>query len=93
MRNFEISYILSDIADMLEIKGENYFKVQAYRKAARTVKNLNVEMEDFIKESSPEKIDGIGKAISEKIIEMMATGPCRYYEDLKKHFPKYSWTC
>ncbi len=88
MRNFEISYILSDIADMLEIKGENYFKVQAYRKAARTVKNLNVEMEDFIKESSPEKIDGIGKAISEKIIEMMATGTCRYYEDLKKHFPR-----
>jgi DNA polymerase (family 10) len=88
MRNFEISYILSDIADMLEIRGENYFKVQAYRKAGRSIKNLNVEMEDFIKESSPEKIDGIGKAISGKIIEIMATGTCRYYEDLKKHFPR-----
>jgi DNA polymerase (family 10) len=88
MKNFEISYILSDIADMLEISGENYFKVQAYRKAARAVKKLNVEMQDFIVKSSPKEIDGIGEVISEKILDILSTGTCRCYEDFKERFPR-----
>lgn len=88
MRNFEISSILTEIADMLEIRGDSYYKVMAYRKAARAISNLRVELKDFIKEHSLEEIDAIGKAISEKITEIIATGSCRYYEDLKKKCPR-----
>jgi DNA polymerase (family 10) len=88
MRNFQVSFILSDIADMLEIKGENFFKVRAYRKAAHVIENLAVEVEDLMKETPLESIEGIGKAIAGKITEIVNTGTCRYYEELKENFPR-----
>ncbi|WP_422445429.1 DNA polymerase/3'-5' exonuclease PolX [Thermoanaerobacterium sp. DL9XJH110] len=88
MRNFQVSFILSDIADMLEIKGENFFKVRAYRKAAHVIENLAVEVEDLMRETPLESIEGIGKAIAGKITEIVNTGTCRYYEELKENFPR-----
>jgi len=88
MKNFEIAFIFTDIADMLEIKGENFFKVRAYRKAAHVIGNLPMDIQDFIKQASLEEIEGIGKALSGKIQEMLNTGTCRFYEDLKKEFPR-----
>jgi len=88
MRNFEVAFIFSDIADMLEIKGENFFKVRAYRKAAHVILNLPYELEEIMQHSSLESIEGIGKALAEKIREISTTGTCRYYEDLKKEMPR-----
>ena len=88
MRNFEVAFIFYDIADILEIKGENFFKVRAYRKAAHTIENLPLEIEDLAKQSRLQEIEGIGKALSEKIHEIVNTGSCKYYEDLKNHFPR-----
>ncbi|AEE90867.1 DNA polymerase/3'-5' exonuclease PolX [Includes: DNA polymerase type-X; 3'-5' exodeoxyribonuclease] [Tepidanaerobacter acetatoxydans Re1] len=87
MRNFEVAFIFNDIANMLEIKGENFFKIRAYRKAAYTIENLPLEIEDLAKQSQLQEIEGIGKALSEKIYEIIDTGTCRYYEELKKNFP------
>ena len=88
MKNFEIAYIFNDIADMLEIKGENLFKIRAYRKAAHAIENLPTEIEELAVESRLQEIDGIGKALEEKIREIINTGTCRYYEELKKEFPR-----
>lgn len=88
MKNFEISFIFSDIADMLEIKGENFFKVKAYRKAAHVISNLPADIEDIMKNIPLEEIEGIGKALSGKIQEIIKTGTCHYYEELKKEFPR-----
>lgn len=88
MRNFEVAFIFYDIADILEIKGENFFKIRAYRKAAHTIENLSLEIEDLAKESRLQEIAGIGKALEEKIHEIIDTGTCRYYEELKKNFPR-----
>lgn len=87
MRNFEVAFIFNDIADMLEIKGENFFKIRAYRKAARTIENLPVEIEEMAKEGRLQEIEGIGKALSDKIYEILETGTCHYYENLKKEIP------
>jgi DNA polymerase (family 10) len=88
MRNFEVAFIFYDIADILEIKGENFFKIRAYRKAAHTMENLSLEVEDMAKQLRLQEIEGIGKALSEKIHEIINTGSCRYYEELKKDFPR-----
>lgn len=88
MRNFEIAFIFYDIADMLEIKGENFFKIRAYRRAAHSIENLTCEIEDLANQSRLKEIDGVGKALSEKIDEIIKTGTCNYYEELKKGIPR-----
>ena len=88
MRNFEVAFIFYDIADMLEIKGENFFKIRAYRRAAYTIENLTMEIEDLAKQSRLSEIQGIGKALSEKIYEILNTGTSRYYQELKNEVPR-----
>lgn len=88
MRNLQIAYILANIADMLEIKGENFYKIRAYRKASHVIKNLSVELEDFIKEQDLRSIQGIGNALSEKIQELLGSGECEYYKRLKEEVPE-----
>ena len=51
---------------MLEIKGENFFKIRAYRRAAHSIENLTCEIEDLANQSRLKEIDGVGKALSEK---------------------------
>jgi len=87
MKNYLVSYIFSNIADMLEIKGENFFKIRAYRKAARAISNLPEDVEALVETSSLAGIEGIGKAIEEKIKEIVNTGTCEYYERLKEEVP------
>lgn len=88
MKNFEIAFIFSDIADMLEIKGENFFKIRAYRKAAHVIGNLPSDIRDVMIQTPLEEIDGIGKTLSGKIQEILKTGTCRFYEDLKRELPR-----
>ncbi len=83
----QLSSIFEDIAMLLEIKGENPFKTKAYINAARTLELLEGDLSDYIKEGSLEDIKGIGKAISEKILEYAQTGQIRYYDELKAAVP------
>lgn len=85
--NIKIAFILNDIANMLDIKGENFFKIRAYKKAAHVIRNLPIEL-DELEESKLYSIEGIGKAIGGKVEELLNTGYCRYYEDLKREVPR-----
>ncbi len=89
MKNTEIAKVFSDIADLLELKGENVFKIRAYQKVVRSIEHLPVELEQLVKENKNLKeIPGIGEAIEKKIIELVTTGKLKVYEDLKSEFPK-----
>jgi len=83
MKNAEVGKILEDIADLLETKGENPFKIRAYRKAARSIEQLPVEVEVLVKEERLKEIPGVGEAISKKITELVTTGRLEYYEKLR----------
>ncbi len=83
MNNKEIAEIFAEIADILEIKNENFFRVRAYRGAARTVENLTEELSVLIK-ANDFKLPGIGEDLKAKIREMVDTGGLVYYEKLKK---------
>ncbi|MCK4261848.1 DNA polymerase/3'-5' exonuclease PolX [bacterium] len=87
MRNSEIALTFSEIADILEIKGENPFRVRAYQKAVRVLENLPEEIEAIHQKGELEGIQGVGEGIARKIEELLTTGKLQYYEDLKKSVP------
>ena len=60
--------MLNRVADLLEIRGENFFKIRAYREAVRQLDNLTTEVEDLIKDGKLKDIPGIGEAIEKKIV-------------------------
>lgn len=83
MNNMEAAWSLNEIADLLEIKGENQFKIRAYRKAAASISNLPNSIEDIYKHGSLQEVPGIGKNIAEKLEEMIATGNSSFLEKLR----------
>lgn len=82
-----VSGILEEIAVLLELKGENPFKIRAYSNAARAVETLEENIGDAIKDGALLEKKGIGKAIFEKIRELYNTGHLTYYEELKQELP------
>ncbi len=89
MENLLISKIFRDFAKILEIKGDNPFRVRAYERAAQNIENLtNAELNDFIQEGRLREIPGIGEDLASKIAEIAATGRLASYEDLKKTIPE-----
>jgi DNA polymerase (family X) len=84
----EAAKVLEKIALMMELKGENTFKVRAYQKGARSLETLEGSLEELIAENELKKVPGIGQALREKIIELVETGELQYYEDLKREFPE-----
>ena len=87
IENIEVAWIMSEIADLLELKGESIFKIRAYQKAAKVIANLGVDLPVLISEKKLQDVPGIGKAIAGKIEELMATGRINYYENLKAEIP------
>jgi len=86
MENLAIARIFSEIADLLEIKGENPFKIRAYRNAADTIAHAP----DRLSACSDEQlraISGVGKDLAAKIREICDTGGARYHRELLEQFP------
>ncbi|MDP2755954.1 MAG: DNA polymerase/3'-5' exonuclease PolX [Nitrospirota bacterium] len=87
MKNQEIAEIFNDIADLLEIKGENPFRIRAYRRAALNIEGLVKNVAETTKDELI-KIPGIGQDLAGKIEEYVRTGRLQFYEDLKKEVPE-----
>ena len=87
MENKEVANNFEYIGRLLELKGENPFKVRAYYNAARTINNLSVKLENFTSPTELKYIKGIGDALAEKIIELVSTGTLEYLERLEKEIP------
>lgn len=89
MKNTDIAKVFSDIADLLELKGENQFKIRAYQKAVRAIEHYPKEIRIMVDEGEDLKsIPGVGDAIAKKTTELVETGKLEYYEKLKAEFPK-----
>ncbi len=88
LENKSIADIFTEIADILDIQGENPFRIRSYRNAARTVGDMSESLQDLVKTGrNLEEIPGIGKSIHEKIVEIVKTGKCQSLEELKKKTP------
>ena len=78
MTKDQIADAFETIARLLELKGENPFKIRAYTQAARALESLAEPLEMLIAEDRLTAIDGIGKATGEKITELHATGQASF---------------
>ncbi len=88
MKNAAIAQVFQDMADLLELKEENPFKIRAYQKAARTIEDLPVELGQVKDEGRLREIPGVGEAIAKKITELLETGRLEAYEKLRAEFPE-----
>jgi DNA polymerase (family 10) len=89
MQRRSIPAILEEIGALLEIEGENPFKVKAYYNAAKILAGVE-DLDAVISEGRLREIRGIGQALSAKIVECHETGRIAYHEDLKLRVPRRS---
>ncbi|MBI5664487.1 MAG: DNA polymerase III, partial [Nitrospirae bacterium] len=86
MRNQEVVKIFNDIADILEIKGDNPFRIRAYRRAAQNIDGLAKDVADMSVDDL-HNIPGIGADLAGKIHEYVQSGRLEFYDQLKKAVP------
>lgn len=82
-----MAQILQEIAVLLELKGENQFKVRAYINGARAIEVLDQDLRELVKKDQITDIKGIGKGLGENIKELVLTGNLEYYQELKNSVP------
>lgn len=87
LTNHDIAEVFSAIADLLEILDEDRFRVQAYRRASDAIRDLPAPLATYRARSELERIPGVGKAIAEKIGELLDTGELQYYNRLQEKVP------
>ena len=87
MDNRQLADTFTLIADLLEIKGEVIYVILAYRKAAESLSTLGRDVNEFAREGKLREIPGVGKAIADKIDELLRTGQLQFLEKLKQEVP------
>src|SRR6056297_1280754 len=88
IQNSEIQHIFNQIADLMEIRGENPFRVRAYREAARIVGASAEDMAKLVRQGEDlTRFPGIGKDLAEKIREIATTGALSSLEQIKHDVP------
>ncbi len=88
VHNADIAAVFEDIADLLEIKGDNPFRIRAYRNAARTVGEFGRDLKTLIDEGRElPKLPGIGADLAAKIREICASGTCALLQRLHRELP------
>jgi DNA polymerase (family 10) len=88
MKNREIAALFEEIADILELRGENVFRVNAYRRAAQNIEGLPRPIEDVAAEEKLHELPGIGKDLAAKIAEYLESGEIEYLDELRKETPQ-----
>ena len=83
----DIIEVLERIGTMMEIKGENPFKIRAYSAGARTLQTMEEDLGEVIEEGRLGDIPGIGKALTEKIETLYSTGELEFYHKLVASVP------
>jgi DNA polymerase (family 10) len=88
VHNADIAAVFEEIADLLEIKDENPFRIRAYRNAARTVSALGRELASVLeREGELPRLPGVGPDLAGKIREICASGTCALLERLHRELP------
>jgi len=88
MENLKIAQIFREMADILELMGENRFRYLAYRRAAQTIEHSSREMRQIADENPKKLLDlpGVGQGLADKIVEILHSGDCREHQMLLAGF-------
>ena len=84
MKNKELADLFEKMADILEFKSENPFKISAYRKASRIIGDLTKDIEEISEQGELKNIPGIGEGMAQKIVEYLKTGKISKFEEVRE---------
>jgi DNA polymerase (family 10) len=87
MKNNEVAALFRELADMLEIQGENPFRIRAYQKASQTIEALGEDIEAVAARGELASLPGIGKDLAAKIEEILSSGRLAALEDMRQKVP------
>ncbi|MEJ2704961.1 MAG: helix-hairpin-helix domain-containing protein, partial [Sedimentisphaerales bacterium] len=88
IHNKDIAEVFGQVADLLEIKGDNPFRIRSYRNAARTVGSLSKDVSDLVaQEKDLTTYPGIGKDLAGKIEQVVTTGKLDLLDELREQMP------
>jgi len=86
--NLSLARILHEIADVLEIKGENLFRIRSYRLAGESIQTLTRDVAEMIRRGEKlQEVPGVGGGIAARLQELVATGRCAYHDELLTEVP------
>lgn len=91
MTNEEIAAVFRRLADLLELGEENEYKIRSYRRAAEVIEDTATPLARLVAEGGPERLrelPGVGSGISQKIVDLLATGTFKSYEEIKTKIPE-----
>jgi DNA polymerase (family X) len=89
MDNQSLARVLQDIADVLEIKGESFFRIRSYRLSAESVGSHGDDVAEMIRRGDDlGSLTGVGEGIAAKLRELVETGRCEYHEELLSEIPR-----
>ena len=83
----QIAALLDEMGTLFELKGENPFKCRAFHNAARVVEGLTVDIAGLVANGDIRSVKGIGEHLSKLIAELVQTGKCGEYEEIKSSLP------
>ena len=87
MTNLALARAFFEIADLMDLRGDNPFKANAYRKGARAIESLPEDIGGVYRQGKVREIPGIGEVLAEKIAEWLNTGRIQHLEDLRQAVP------
>jgi DNA polymerase (family 10) len=87
LKNGEVADVLADISWLLELEGDDAYRIRAYRKAAQSIEGLDGDVNAYYREGRLRDIPGVGESIARTIAELLDTGRSGLYETLKKEIP------
>jgi DNA polymerase (family 10) len=87
MDNHEVAEVLAGIARILELEGEDAYRIRAYSKASQSIGALQGDINEYYREGRLQEIPGVGRSIGELLAELLETGRSSLYESLKKEIP------
>jgi DNA polymerase (family X) len=85
--NAEVARLFAEIGDILELKGEQPYRYNAYRTAARSVGNARERLDVLFQQGRLRELYGVGSALEAKIVEYLSTGQMEFYERVRREFP------
>jgi DNA polymerase (family 10) len=88
MDNKTVAKILNEIALLLELSGENPFKIRAYAEGARIIESQDLPVSELVRSQTLSRIKGIGTTLSRQITQLVQEGSIPLHEELKAAFPE-----
>lgn len=86
--NQRVATLFRSMAELLAVQRANPYRTRAYRRAADAIEALDEDLAEIAKRQALEEIDGVGRDLSDKIVEVLKTGTFQAYEALRMPLPE-----